>query len=92
LAFSYYIYYRVARPDEASIAVRRLQSAIREDFGIEGRLLKKRDEPALWMEIYEGIDDGAAFEAAMAALTESLDFSRMLAADNVRRIECFGDP
>jgi hypothetical protein len=44
------------------------------------------------MEIYEGIDDGAAFEAAMAALTESLDFSRMLAADNVRRIECFGDP
>ncbi len=92
MAYSYYIYYRVERPDDASRAVRSLQSAIRERFGIEGRVLKKRGEPALWMEIYEGVDDGAAFEAAIAGLAGSLDFNRMLAAGSVRRIECFGEP
>jgi len=69
--------------------VRRLQAAIRERYGIEGRLLKKRDEPTLWMEIYEGVDDGAAFEAGLADLLEGLDFSPMLAAGSARKSECF---
>ena len=89
LALSYYIYYRVAHPGDASAAVRRLQAAIHKRYGIDGRLLKKRDEPALWMEIYEGVDDGAAFEAALADLLEGLDFSRMLAAGSARKTECF---
>jgi hypothetical protein len=89
LAFSYYIYYRVAQPGEASAVVRKLQSAIRERYGIEGRLLKKRDEPTLWMEIYEGVEDGAAFEAGLADLAEDLDFSGLLTAGSARKTECF---
>jgi hypothetical protein len=89
LAFSYYIYYRVAQPGDASLAVSKLQTAIRKRFGIEGRVLQKRDEPSLWMEIYEGVADAAAFEVALASLVEDLDFSRMLAAGSTRKAECF---
>lgn len=89
LALSYYIYYRVEHPGNAFAAVRRLQAAIRARYGIEGRLLKKCDEPTLWMEIYEGVDDGAAFEAGLADLLDGLDFSLMLAAGSTRKTECF---
>lgn len=89
MAFSYYIYYRVAHAGDASIAVRKLQSAIRERFGVEGRVLKKRDEPSLWMEIYEGVNDGTAFEAGLAELVRQADFSRNLAAGSTRNTECF---
>jgi len=92
LALSYYIYYRVAQPDDASIAVSKLQAAIRKRFGIDGRLLRKRDEPSLWMEIYEGVADGAAFEAGLASLVEDLGFSHILAAGSTRKAECFEEP
>lgn len=89
MALSYYIYYRVAHPGDATAAVHRLQAAIRERYGIEGRLLKQRGEPSLWMEIYEGVDDGAAFETGLADLVDGLDFSLMLAAGSARKTECF---
>ncbi|HEX7813084.1 MAG TPA: DUF4936 family protein [Burkholderiales bacterium] len=92
MAFSYYIYYRVAQAGAASVAVRKLQSAIQERFGIEGRVLTKRDEPCLWMEIYEGVSDGAAFEACLAELVGRMDFSANLAPGSKRQIECFEEP
>ena len=89
MALSYFIYYRVAHPGNASAVVRSLLARIRERYGIEGRLLEKCDEPALWMEIYEGVHDGAAFEAGLAELLDDLNFSLMLAAGSVRKTECF---
>ena len=64
MAYSYYIYYRVA-PDRAQICetrVLQLFSAVKEITGIAGRLLKKRSEPLLWMEVYENVRDDAKFE------------------------------
>lgn len=89
MAFSYYIYYRVAQPEKAAVAVHRLQSALLEHCGVSGRVLKKRDEPLLWMETYEGVPDGAAFEARLAELVEDTNFNQVLAAGGERRIECF---
>lgn len=89
MAHSYYIYYRVAQAGEASALVRQLQSAIRERLGIDGRLLKKRDEPSMWMETYEGVGDAAEFESVLASLVEYMNFSGVLAAGSARKAECF---
>ncbi len=89
MAFSYFIYYRVAKSAEAAVTVRKLQSAIHERLGIAGRVLKKRDEPAMWMEIYEGVSDAAEFEAVLAALIDGAGFDGVLAAGSTRKTECF---
>ena len=86
---SYYIYYRVADAAAAAPMVRDLQTALRKDTGIAGRLLVKRGEPALWMEIYEDVDDASAFERALAQLVSRLDFQRVLVPGAGRKVECF---
>jgi hypothetical protein len=91
LAFSYYVYYRVARPAEARDGVARLQRALQERLGIHGRLLAKRGEPSLWMEVYEGIADVAAFERLLVALVEETGLDRALEAGSERKSECFED-
>ena len=91
LAFSYYVYYRVARPAEARGAVARLQLELNDRLGIEGRLLSKRGEPALWMEVYEGIGDVPAFEHLLLALVKEIGLDRVLAAGSERKGECFED-
>lgn len=92
MAFSYYIYYRVVKPDEAAVVVHTLQSAIRDRLGIAGRVLIKRGEPSVWMEVYEGISDTAEFEAVLARLVEGAGFDGVLAAGSTRKSECFEDP
>ena len=57
---SYYIYYRVA-PDKAegcAPKIKELFAAVKQATGVAGRLLKKRGEPLLWMEIYENVKRG----------------------------------
>ena len=41
-------------------------TACSERCGVRGRLLTKRGEPNLWMEVYEGVQDGGLFESALA--------------------------
>jgi hypothetical protein len=92
LAFSYYIYYRVAHPARAHALVRDLQAELKRQTGIDGRLLKKRDEPGTWMEIYEGVEDAPAFERSLAAAIDGTKFAAVLAAGGSRRLECYEDP
>ena len=91
MSLSYYIYYRVAAPAQARKLVRHIQSALKIETGIEGRLLTKRDDPSMWMEIYEGVGDGGKFDQALGVILQSADFSSALAAGSVRHIECFED-
>ncbi|HWA11920.1 MAG TPA: DUF4936 family protein [Burkholderiales bacterium] len=86
---SYYIYYRVADAAAAAPLVARLQRTLRDQAGVAGRLLKKRGEPALWMEIYDDVPDAAAFERLLARTVDDLRFARVLADGGGRRIECF---
>ncbi len=63
--------------------------AILRETGIEGRVLKKRNEPLLWMEIYENVEDDAKFEWALAEAAAASGIARLLQDGSSRHIECF---
>jgi len=86
-----YVYYRVARPDDpAALAlVHAVQEDVRGATGVAGRLLRRRDDPATWMEVYEGVADAEAFERALEAALARHAFGSVLAAGAVRHAERF---
>ena len=86
---SYYIYYRVADVETASRPIDALLAALRERLGIEGRVLRKVGESALWMEVYEGVARPADFERELALLVKALGVERVLAEGSARKVECF---
>ena len=91
VTLSYYIYYRV-RPEKAAAcepAVRAVLSAIHAATGIAGRLLKKRGETGLWMEVYEGVTDDAKFEWELTDAAGRLGIQAFLLPGSGRHVECF---
>jgi hypothetical protein len=91
MAYSYYIYYRVT-PERAATCEQRvleLFSALKQNTAIAGRLLKKRSEPLLWMEVYENVRDDAKFELELAQATLQLKLAECLQDGSSRRLECF---
>lgn len=93
MAWSYYIYYRVdaAQADACAVAVQKLLAAMRERTGIQGRVLKKRNEPLLWMEIYEPVADEAKLEWELAEAVAASGINALLQAGSARHIECFAE-
>lgn len=91
MKFCYYIYYRVdgARTAELETAIHRMQQELKEGTGIAGRLLKKHEEPLLWMEIYENVPDAEAFGQALADRVEKYKLKRFLQPGTARMVECF---
>lgn len=91
MPYSYYIYYRVdgdrAEACESRIGV--LLEAVEKATGIKGRLLKKRGEPLLWMEVYENVDEEAQFEWELADVADRLKIQDCLQANTSRHTECF---
>ncbi|MEW5787368.1 MAG: DUF4936 family protein [Pseudomonadota bacterium] len=84
----YYVWYRVGQADrDTETAVRSMMGRLACRSGISGRLLKKRDEPRLWMEAYPGVADPARFERLMAQVLDELDVEMFL--DGPRRMEVF---
>lgn len=64
----YYVYYRVRSDvghEDAEATVRAMQAALERRTGIAGRLMERRDDAVTWMEVYEGVADPDAFEAAL---------------------------
>jgi uncharacterized protein DUF4936 len=64
---NYYVYYRVdsASIDSIRSLVLKIFKSVKEKTGIQGRWMRRRDDPSTYMEVYEGVKDGAAFEALM---------------------------
>lgn len=91
MSLSYYIYYRIAQPAQARRLVQRIHAALKDKTGIDGRLLRKRDDPTTWMEIYEGVGDAGAFEQCLAAAVQATNFAAVLVTGDVRHMECFED-
>ena len=91
MSLTYYVYYRVEPRREAD-ARQRVQSVlaqVRHDCGVAGRVLRKRDEPNLWMEVYEAVEEHVVFEAALERAAAATRIAEVLAAGSARKVECF---
>jgi hypothetical protein len=88
---AYYIYYRVqpARAEELAARMRALQAALRAETGVQGRLMSKRGEPLLWMEVYEGVADAEGFERTLERLVREHGVAAALQPGSPRHLECF---
>lgn len=64
---NYYIYYKVSPERVASLRpmIEELFSIIEKQAGVRGRWMRRRDDPATYMEVYEGVADERAFEALL---------------------------
>jgi hypothetical protein len=93
MAWSYYIYYRVdaAQAEACAKAAQKLLAAVHQRTGIQGRILKKRNEPLLWMEIYEPVADEAKFEWELAEAVAASGISPLLQDGSARHTECFAE-
>ncbi len=62
---NYYVYYKVepGRADSLRPAVEALFGKVEQEFRVRGRWMRRCDDAATFMEVYEGIADGQAFEA-----------------------------
>jgi hypothetical protein len=91
MAYSYYIYYRVApeRVKDCETRVLELFSTLKQSTGVAGRLLRKRSEPLLWMEVYESVRDDAKFELELEQTSSQLKIAECLQEGTARRAECF---
>jgi hypothetical protein len=85
----YYIYYRVSdsQAHEAETLVRSMQARLACRSGVAGKLLKKRGEPGLWMEIYENVREPEGFERLLDQAVDEYDLAMFL--DGPRKLECF---
>jgi hypothetical protein len=64
---NYYVYYKLG-PEQVKLArsqVNELFEKVQQRFGVRGRWMRRRDDPSTYMEVYEGVKDGAAFEALL---------------------------
>ena len=75
---NYYVYYRVDadRVDALEFEIKRLFDKIQKQFGVRGRWMRRRDDAATFMEVYEGIGDEQAFESVLAREAATLKLAR----------------
>ena len=91
LESSFYVYYRIAEENAAAArrAVMTLFAELRTGTGVSGRLVRRRDDPLMWMEIYERVPDDGKFESALISSAAQRDLERLVAAGSSRKTEIF---
>ena len=91
MPLNFYIYYRVEQAHAASLEplIHAMQAVLWKQTGVAGRLLKKRDEPLLWMEIYENVAEAGPFEDALMHEVEKYQVKQFVEAGSQRHTECF---
>jgi len=82
---NYYVYYKLdpVRASGLRPSVERLFDTIERATGIRGRWMRRCDDPATYMEVYEGVGDEREFEALLEREAASLGLER-----NVERFVC----
>jgi hypothetical protein len=91
MALSFYIYYhiKIGASAAAEKRIREMQETLTKRTGIAGRLLKKRGEPQLWMEVYENVAETGGFEQALNHAVEEYGLRLHLQPGSQRHTECF---
>jgi len=85
---SYFVWYRVNSNDrDTETALRSMMARLACRSGVSGRLLKKRDELRLWMEIYADVADPVRFEHLLQQAVDEFDVEMYI--DGARCTECF---
>ena len=76
----YYVYYKVASQElnRVRAAVGELFDAVERECGVRGRWMHRRDDPSTYMEVYEDVEDEAAFEALLEREGAKLGMQRKL--------------
>jgi hypothetical protein len=87
LKASYYV--PAENAARARAAVGALQRELSDSIGIDGRLLRRRDDETTWMEIYENVPDGTRFEAEIARLVDRHGLAALLVPGSSRKQEVF---
>ena len=64
---NYYVYYKVTPEQLPALQkeIYRLFDVLEKQTNIRGRWMRRRDDPATYMEVYEGVKDEAGFEALL---------------------------
>ena len=85
----YYVWYRVhGNQADAQRVIAALQDDVAARTAVRGRVLVRRDDPATWMEIYEGVSAPEAFERELAAAVVHHGAAAM-AHQGARHVEAF---
>ena len=87
----YYVYYRVEASEVPALAASldAMQLILAEETGVNGRVLKRTDDPLTWMEVYENVADPSGFEFTLQELVETFTLERYLAPNAHRVVERF---
>ena len=77
---NYYVYYKLGpeRVPEVRARVESLFAELERACGVRGRWMRRRDDPSTYMEVYEGVQDTAAFEALLEREGAKLGMPRKL--------------
>jgi hypothetical protein len=75
---NYYVYYRLEprRVEEVRLFVERLFNSVKSETNIQGKWLRRRDDPLTYMEVYEGVADAKAFEVLLEREAAVLGLAR----------------
>jgi hypothetical protein len=88
---SFYVYYRIdlLQRETARAAVDTILKQVQERCGIQGSLMQRADDAAMWMEVYEGVTDADAFGQALNNIVAQSGVLAALAQDSTRHVEHF---
>jgi len=88
-----YCYYRVDPAQSRALrnAVDALFHAVAENFSVQGRWMRRKDDPATCMEIYADVANVNALVQFIQQECERSGFRRLLADAGVRHDEVFVD-
>ncbi|MCX7891810.1 MAG: DUF4936 family protein [Burkholderiales bacterium] len=89
-ASTVYVYYKVADPGSSAAreCVRGLLATVRLETGVQGRLLRRAEDPATWMEVYEDATRGD-FAAVVERIAAASGIAAHLAPRSARVVERF---
>lgn len=89
--YKVYVYYRLdaRHADEAETSIRALMARITCRAGVTAQLMKKCDDPLLWMESYGEIADRENFLREFSAVADEYHIEMFI--DGERHVECFFD-